>query len=225
MKADAEPADLIVSELTPLADSGELAGALAHEVNDFLNVLHLQLAVLELKAPPDARNDLIEVRRQANQLGELVKHWQRSRSLPAQVRPIDLGRLLHGLDLEPSSVALRIEAAPDLPPIQGVWSDVRRLLAFAIENAISAALPGPGQVVVRIESCEGGVRLRVEDSGPCVQPEFLANVFDLSFAGRPGTDRLELAACRAIVRRMNGTISAENMPSGGFAVVVELPTV
>jgi len=223
MKADPESAAPTPEELLPLADVAELAGALAHEVNDFLNVLHLQLAVLELKAPPDSRQDLAELRRQAKQLGELVKHWQRSRPLSAQVRPIDLRHLLEGLDFDHGAIQYRVDAVPDLPLIQGIPSDLRRLLVFLIENAISAAGPGPGRVVIRLEPSQGGVRLRVEDTGPGVPEQSLANLFDPSFAGRPGTDRLELAACRGIVMRTNGTIRAENLPAGGFAVVVELP--
>jgi two-component system sensor histidine kinase BaeS len=100
---------------------------------------------------------------------------------------------------------------------------VRRLINFLIKNAVSATGPGPGQVLVRVEPAELSVRLRVEDSGPSLPDESLPRAFEPAFAGRPGTDRLELAACRGIVRRMNGTIRAENVAAGRFAVVVELP--
>jgi signal transduction histidine kinase len=223
MNADVESADLTLHELSALADAGESAAALAHEVNDFLNVLHLQLAVLELKTPPDARGDLIELQRQAKQLAELTRHWQRSRFHPPQFRPIDLGLMLHRLDLGPGAAGVRIDVEPNVPPIQGVTSDVRRLVTFLIKNAVSAMGPGPRQVLVRAERAERGVRLLVEDSGPNLPDESLARAFEPAFAGRPGTDRLELAACRGIVRRMNGTIRAENVATSRFAVIVELP--
>jgi signal transduction histidine kinase len=223
MNADVKSADVTLHELSSLADAGELAAALAHEVNDFLNVLHLQLTVLELKSPPDPQGDLIELRRQAKQLAELIRHWQRSRSHPSQFRPIDLGLVLHRLDLEPGPVAVHIDVAPNVRLIQGIVTEVRRLVTFLIKNAISAASPGPGQVSVRVEPADRSVRLRVEDSGPKLPEDLLARVFEPSFAGRPRMDGLELAACRGIVRRMNGTIHAENVATGGFAVVVELP--
>src|SRR5262249_55884451 len=113
MNADVESADHTLHQLSALADAGELAAALAHEVNDFLNVLHLQLTVLELKAPQDARGDLIELQRQAKQLAELIRHWQRSRSHTARFRPIDLGLLLHRLGLSTGAAAVRIDVQPN----------------------------------------------------------------------------------------------------------------
>src|SRR5262249_22929815 len=219
-----ETAEQQIQDLAALADAGETAGALAHEVNDFLNVLLLQLAILEQKSSPEDQGKLVEVRRQGKQLGELVKHWQRSRAGAGEGRPIDLNRLLQHVDLGTGDVLVRMEVAPHLPCILGVPSDVRRLCTFLVKNAISAAQQGQKQVLVRTEAANGSVRLRVEDTGPTVSQELLAQLFEASFDGRPGTDRLELAACRSIVQRLHSKIRAEKRPGGGVAVVVDFPT-
>lgn len=223
MTDDKETVERQLRELTALADAGELAAALAHEVNNFLNVLLLQLAILEHNAPPEGRNELAAVRRQGKQLAELVKHWQCSRTRSTQGRPVDLNSVLQHLDFGPSDVRVRMDAAPNLPPILGVPSDVQRLCMFLVKNAISAAQQGQKQILVRTELADGSVRLGVEDTGPNVREESLAQFFDAAFTGRGGTDRLELAACRGIVRRMNGKIHAENVPDGGIIVAADLP--
>ena len=43
----------LLEELQRLADLGEIAGPLAHEVNNFLNVLALNVAVLEQLLPEE----------------------------------------------------------------------------------------------------------------------------------------------------------------------------
>jgi signal transduction histidine kinase len=65
--------------------------------------------------------------------------------------------------------------------------------------------------------------LRVEDTGPHAAPDVLGRMFEPQTRGREGTDSLELAACNALARRQEGTVRAENLPGGGFAVVVEFP--
>jgi signal transduction histidine kinase len=216
-----------VAQQLALADAGELAGPLAHEVNNFLNVVLLQMAALEQRLPA-ANTDLAEVRRQGKQLAELVKHWQRARDLSATpARPLDLNQLLQRLVAEaaasPNAVSVRLTTAPHLPMVLGIAADVHRLCWFLLKNAISAASQGQAQVWVRAEPAENAVCLRIEDAGADLPAESVSEVFEPSYVGRPGTERLELAACRSIVRRLNGRIHAENRPGGGLVLVVELP--
>jgi signal transduction histidine kinase len=226
MSADC-PAPEEAAHQLALADAGELAGPLAHEVNNFLNVVLLQLAILE-QTLPAASSDLAEVRRQGKQLAELVKQWQRARRLPAaEARRLDLNEILQHVAANVSGgsdyAAVRLVLTPRLAPIMAIGTDVQRLCLFLLKNAISAAGQGQAQVCVRTEPANGFARLRVEDTGPGLSPESLADFFEPTFTGRPGMDHLEIAACRGIVRRLNGKIYAENLPSGGIAVVVELP--
>jgi signal transduction histidine kinase len=228
MSADERAWEQERRELLAMANAGELAGPLAHEVNNFLNVLLLQLAVIEQTVPPDFRTDLTEVRRQGRQLGELVKHWQHHRKgQSSETVPLDLNGILQetiaGLHSEFGDVPLRLEPAPALPPISGSRTNLRRLCTFLVANAASAARHANGEVTIRTTSIPGRVILRVEDTGAAVAPQALPHLFEPDGPPRDGTDRLEIAACRVIVRRMQGTLQAENLPTQGLAMVVELP--
>jgi signal transduction histidine kinase len=97
-----------------------------------------------------------------------------------------------------------------------------RLCTFLLTNAAAVA-PDGGGVTVRTESAGEWVLLRIEDSGPVVAPELLPHLFEPAGAGREGTNRLEMAACRTIVRRLQGRIHAENRRTEGVTVVVDLP--
>ena len=53
-----------------LADLGELAGPLIHEVNNYLNNLTLHLALLQQQTPGGLTDDLQSLRRQAVRDGQ-----------------------------------------------------------------------------------------------------------------------------------------------------------
>jgi signal transduction histidine kinase len=233
-----------------LANVAELAGPVAHEVNNFLNALLLQLAVLEQLGPENLRSDLVEIRRQGKALATIVQQWQQyRRRQQAALRPTDLNRILAQAlavcmsdatpgapapwavpqgDSTPASsppdgvVPVHLVLAPELPPILAPSGDLKRLCAFLLANAAAAAGSQAGRITARTEAVKDLVRLRLEDTGPAVPPEALPHFFEPGPAPRPGTNSLELAACGGIVRRLQGRIRAENQPVG-LAVIVELP--
>lgn len=234
-----------------LANTGELAGPLTHEFNNFLNIVLLHIALLEAEVPERIRADLLEVRRQGAGTTSLVKQFQQyRRRLQVVQEQVDINGIVREVvqtlagpqsesellvKLPPSSriessslarpaaVPLRLALAPKLPAVLGSAADLKRLCTFLVMNAAAAAGPIGGHVTVRTESSDRNVLLRVEDTGPSVSPEMLLQLFEPASAGRPGTNSLELAACETLVRRLQGKIRGENGAEGGVAIIVELP--
>jgi signal transduction histidine kinase len=218
-----------LADLAALADIGEIASPLAHEFNNVLNTLLLHVAILEPAMDDSLRSDLAEMRKQAYAVTELVRQFQhyRKRQQPARSL-LDLNQVvrqtvakLSALDARfATSVAVDLE--PGLPGIAAKAADVNRLCRFLLGNAHAAGLPTGGSLEVR--TCLGpndSVKLHVGDSGPSFYPECLSSAFELALLPRPGTNRLELAACKSIVRRLEGSIHAANRPEGGVTVIVE----
>ena len=82
------------------------------------------------------------------------------------------------------------------------------------------------RISLLIGSRPGFVSFSVRDDGPGVREPDIEHIFDKFFrAGRstPGGTGLGLAICKGIVIAHGGTISAKNLPEGGFAVDFELP--
>lgn len=209
-----------------LASAGELAGVMAHEFSDFLNMLLLQVAVLEYRLPDSDRADFAEVRRHGNRASELVGLFQQYRKTQPRSRaPIDLADLVRGVVERLRRVMaetvgeVELELAEGVPPVRGSVTDVRRLVRFLVANALRAASP-QGRVVVATESADGVARLIVEDDGPAVSESQLGHLFTPA-SNREGVEALELAACRSLARRLRGRLSAEARPEGGVRVVLE----
>jgi signal transduction histidine kinase len=240
------------ARLAALADLGELAGPLAHEFNNFLNVLLLHVAILEQEVPESLRASLEEINRQGKDIAEIIRLWQQyRRSRQFDPGPVDLNRAVRaavtglaqradvgavpiavqdadGADSEaapPASdgVTVQLHLAADPLPVAAAEEDLERLCAFLVANAVTAT--STGSVLVHTARDGAGVLLRIDDSGPVIPTELLAEVFDLDAEVREGTNRLELAACKSIVRRVQGRLRAENRAEGGVSVAVQLSAV
>jgi signal transduction histidine kinase len=124
---------------------------------------------------------------------------------------------------EKEAVSVLLELAPQLPAVFGSYADLRRLCTFLVRNALGVAALCSGTVAVRTDLKQGKLILRVEDSGPSIAPEQLGQMFEAGSVCRAGSDSLELAACKSLVRRLQGRIHGETRGNGGMAIVVELP--
>jgi signal transduction histidine kinase len=236
-----------LAELSWLEDVAELVDPVIHEFNNFLNALLLHVAVLEPEVPQERQSDLAVLRKQGAWIKETILQFQKHRrSQRPSPRPADLHsciwaaidslrdgslpnlhvmgpsrQLLPNLDTA-GGIPVLLDFTSFLPQVVGPASDLQRLCAFLLRNA--AAVSSPGQPVeIRTQLIDNKVILRVEDAGPKVEEALLSRAFSPSSSARPGTDWLELAACKSIVKRMQGGILAENRAAGGLAVVVELP--
>lgn len=146
--------------------------------------------------------------------------------------PLDLGQVAEQAleelrpELEASGARVRVYA---MPSVQAEPAGARRLLVQLLGNALKFRRPGRApDVCVRARRVDGGfVELQVQDDGPGFDPALAGKLFTpfgrLHAASEfPGAG-LGLAACRRIVARHGGTISAESVPGGGAIVRARLP--
>jgi len=120
-------------------------------------------------------------------------------------------------------IQLSLDLSADRLPVSAHSTDLKRLCAFMVRNAIAAANAIGRCVKVRTQRAADKSLLRVEDNGPSVSPTDLAQVFEPHPTCRAGTSSLELAACRSLVRSLGGTIKAESGLENGLSLTVLLP--
>jgi signal transduction histidine kinase len=208
-----------------LATQGELARPVTHDFNNFLNVILLQVAVLEMELSPALRAELGEIRKQGNAVASLVRQFQRHRQQAPAPGPVDLNRAVReaAAQLAPGGIRPGLDLAPDLPPVSATPPELRRLCHFLFASARAVVDPTAGVVIVRTQATSGRVVARFEDNGPPIPAERLTHAFDPHMPAREGTSGLELAACRTMARRLRGNLSAENLQGGGVALILDLP--
>jgi len=128
------------------------------------------------------------------------------------------------------SVALSKHYA-ELPPVLCFPMQLQQVFMNVLMNACQAveerkALDGaPGEIRLRTELAEGGVRIAVADNGIGMTPEVQRRIFDPFFTTKEvgvGTG-LGLSTSYQIVRRHGGRLTFESQPGVGTTFSVWLP--
>lgn len=125
-------------------------------------------------------------------------------------------------------VDLRLELDSQLPAIYGVADQLTQLIMNLLINAMDALEPitdRPPTIIVSTRVEDGRVCMTVEDNGPGMEKEVLAQAFDAFFTTKPagkGTG-LGLSLCYSIMKRHEGTIEIDSTPGAGTRVQAFFP--
>jgi two-component system, LuxR family, sensor kinase FixL len=229
-----------LTHVARLSTMGEMAGSLAHELNQPLAAIttYAQACqrLLDKGGAPEAadiRDSLAEISRQALRAGEVIR---RLRGFVANraVRPelIGCNRLLEDAvalarpDLRANDVRLRLDVAPNLPDLMADAVQLQQVLINLIRNAIDATLQGGGaqrDITLRALCTPGGVEIAVHDHGPGLDLGALAKLFSPFFTTKPHGTGLGLAISRTIVQAHGGTLAYREEPGGGACFYFTLP--
>lgn len=168
----------------------------SHELRTPLGALQLQLERLsgEHRGPlNDAQQQLIvRMRRSLTRLTDMIQsllEYARIESgrLELCVEPFDLRELAQGviddftLQAETKNLVLRLEAAEGSASFESDARLVRLVLVNLIANALK--FTDTGEVVLSMELASDACFLRVQDSGPGIEPGLRAAVFEPFFQG------------------------------------------
>jgi PAS domain S-box-containing protein len=212
----------------------EMSAILAHEIRNPLGSLELFAGLLaEAGLPAECRAWVEQVQAGLRTLGATVNNVLHFHSLPAPNRaPADLGRLLDwvGGFLVPMARQARVELCLR-NRLAGVWfaADRHRLEQVLLNLVLNAlrAMPGGGWVEVsgqRIQHANGSAAsICVTDTGPGIDPEHAAKIFQPGFSTRLDGPGLGLAVCRKIAEQHGGSLDAANRPGAGACFTLTFP--
>jgi signal transduction histidine kinase len=229
-----------LAHLNRVAAMGELAASIAHELNQPLAGIlsNAQAAQRFLqRTPPDLRevgaalDDIVSDDRRAGQvikrMRALLRKGERSEA-PQDINELarEVARLL-GNDALLRGATLRLDLAPDLPPVGGDGVHLQQVLLNLVTNALDAVAekpPGARLVTVRTTPAgEGRVELCVEDTGKGIAPDDLARVFEAFYTTKPTGLGVGLAISRSIIEAHGGRLSVESQPGAGATFRCALP--
>ena len=222
-----------VRRSTRLADLGEVAAGLAHELR---NPLASMVGSIELlKSTPGLNGSearLMDiVLREAARLEQLVAAFLAfSRPAPPRREEVRLEEVISdALEVFANDpAAARLELTRSLLPTLA-WADpdqFRQVLMNLFLNAAQAAGGGEAEGRVRV-SCRPEGRTAVcliEDDGPGIAPQHLRQLFTPFFTTKERGTGLGLATVQRIVDTHGGTIEVDSAPGKGTRVTVRIPT-
>ena len=124
-----------------------------------------------------------------------------------------------------TGVTVRRDYAEHLPRIQAHGRELNQVWTNLIENAIDA-IDACGTITIRTSARDGCVVAEIEDDGPGMPPEVIAQVFDPFFTTKPpgkGTGLGLNISHNIVVQEHKGRIEVDSQP-GRTTFRVVLPT-
>ncbi len=220
----------------------EMVASVSHDLRTPLTALIGQLETIRLKRdalPAHERDELfaralqnaLHLQRLTDALAELAR--LDSPEFRSDPEPIAIGELADdvvqrfAVRAADAGIELTLEYPDGLPLAQVDAALVERALANLIDNALRVT-PRRGRVEVRVVPKAQTLRLEVSDTGPGVEPEEQARVFERFYQSSKhrdlrGSAGLGLAIVRRVAELHGGQAGVHSRHGAGATFFIELP--
>ena len=213
---------------------GAMASTLAHELNQPLQAIGNFVAGVRrmLERPEPDRlmleRGLLSIEQCAQRAGSVIRSLRAMSGDEARRETVGVNALVR----EAASLALagggdgatiRYELAEDaavsVDPVQ-----IQQVLIALVKNAAEAMRSfSRREIAISSSLVNGGVVIRVDDSGPGLPPETLKTLFESRVSSKPDGMGIGLPVSRTIVEAHGGKIAAANRETGGASFRLTLP--
>lgn len=227
--------------LSKLAEVGQLAASVGHELRNPLAAVRNGLAYVSKRAlDPSATGEVLsadprfrkfldlmdhELRASARIIGDLLDF---ARERPPDLRPCPLAPLVDEvISLVPPkpNVTIVNDVSESLPIPRLDKEQFRQALINLVQNAVEATHSDqPG--LVRVEAVGGNshpLQIRVSDNGVGIPSDIASKIFQPLFTTKTKGTGLGLAIVAGMVQRHGGTISVNSVQGKGSTFQIELP--
>ena len=230
-----------LAHLTRVSTLGELAGSLAHELNQPLTAIlsNAQAAQRFLATEPvnlgevrEILHDLVDDTRRASEVIRKIRALVKKGDLeatPLSVASVirDVALLVHS-DAIVRGIRMQVSVTPQLPPVHGDKVQLQQVVLNLLLNAFDAlescsALDREVAIEVTLEEGDT-ICVSVRDSGTGLPGKTFDKLFLPFFTSKRDGLGLGLSISRSIVEMHGGCIWAQNNEDRGATFCFTLPT-
>lgn len=214
-----------------LTSMGILAAGVAHEINNPLTNVSLNLEMLRDLVgghdKTDKKLDSIERNIQrASTIARDLLHFSREKE--TSFEPVNINETIrssHNLVKNRKLSSIIHLRLGEIPPIMGIPYKLEEVFINLLMNSIDACEEGDF-IEVETSAQAGRVIVEITDTGHGIHPDYSTQVFDPFFTTKEigkGTG-LGLSVCYNIIKQHRGDISLVSSDQGGAVVTITLPT-
>jgi PAS domain S-box-containing protein len=229
-----------LARVARLTTMGELAAAIAHEINQPLAAVvtngNASLRWLARDTPnlEEAQQAVNRIVKEANRASDVIG---RIRTLLRNDKPEFVGLNINDAirdvltlaqsALQSRGVSVRTELPAGLPPVLGDRVQLQQVIMNLIINgadAMQQVTDRPRVVSIRSRLDTDSVQVAVEDSGTGLDASMIGRIFDPLFTTKPNGMGMGLSICRSIVEAHGGRLEAANGACHGAVFQFSVPT-
>ncbi len=212
-----------------LAAIGQVAGGVAHELRNPLNVVKTSVYYLlnaRSASPEKKAEHLQRIERHILLADGVITALSNFARLPVpNLRPFPVEKCLREV-LEttslPDNCQVVIDCPPSLPPVLADIDQVRIVFSNLIRNA-REAMPQGGHLALTGQRAGDAVEVAVRDTGVGIPPDQLGHILEPLYSTKARGLGLGLAIARAILDKSNGSLRVESELGQGSIFTVRLP--
>lgn len=212
-----------------LATIGQVAGGIAHELRNPLNVIQTSTYYLQNAknpTPEKVKEHLQRIERRVTTADQVIAAVSRftKMDLPA-LEPFNVTQCLQE-SLKEANVPPEIEQDLDFPSqpsilAQGDDSQIRLVFSNLIRNACEA-MPHGGRLSIRLKPTSEMINTEIEDTGSGIEPERLQQIMEPLYSTKTRGLGLGLAISKAVIDRHRGELFVVSEPGKGSVFTVRL---
>lgn len=218
-----------------LAAVGQLAGGVAHEVNNPLQIIlsRVQLLTMRHRDVPRLQDDLRLIESNVKRISRIIRSlldFARYNSGEMEWSHVDVAHLARQTctliqhQLDRAGIALTLDAPADLPKVYGNAGEIEQVFLNLLLNA-QHATPSGGRIEIRIRADGKRVVASVSDTGTGIPKDVLPKIFEPFFTTRSaeGGTGLGLSIIYGILQKHRGRIEVESQVGVGTTFTIHLP--
>jgi two-component system NtrC family sensor kinase len=236
-----------------LAEIGEMAAGFAHEINNPLQIIKSEQALVEIlleevsgkfdeqtrDAMGEIEASLDQIKLQVNRCADIThailkfgrkNETQQQRLIPAQIIP----EIIHMIEKKAKVGGINIlkDISEDSPAFMGDPSQFQQVLLNLFNNALDTiterhGVSGGELSITCSQKDEQWLVILIRDNGTGIRPENMGKIFSPFFTTKPvgkGTG-LGLSVCYGIIEGFGGTMEVKSELNVGTTFVISLPAV
>lgn len=212
-----------------LATIGKVAGGVAHELRNPLNVVKTSVYYLlnAKNAPPEKiKSHLERIERQVGVADRVITALNDFARLPVpELQSVDVEGVLKEIvevTTLPRNITVEWSLGLPRPLVLGDRAQLQIVFSNLIRNARDA-MPEGGSLGLIATSLGEFVEITIRDSGVGISSENLSRVFEPLYSTKAKGIGLGLSIAHEILGRHNGTLSVKSEPGAGSSFTVRLP--
>jgi two-component system sensor kinase FixL len=213
-----------------LATIGKVAGGVAHELRNPLNVVKTSVYFLlnaKNASPEKIKTHLDRIERQVGVADRVITALNDFARLPVpQLDRVEVEACLKEV-LEvttlPGDVQVEWSMAPPAPAVLSDRAQLQIVFGNLIRNARDA-MPQGGRLTLAARGIGDHVEITIQDTGVGIPKENIARIFEPLYSTKAKGIGLGLSIAHEILGRQNGSLHVTSEPGIGSSFTIRLPS-
>jgi signal transduction histidine kinase len=208
---------------------GQMAGGVAHELRNPLNVVKTSVYYLmntKKASPEKIAEHLQRIERQVGLADKVITALSDFAKLPfPQVRPVQIDHCVaEALEFTslPASIEVIVFAKTDVSPVLADPDQLQIVFTNLFRNARDA-MPSGGKLTISNSASDGFVDVTIADTGAGISREDLVRIMEPLYSTKTRGLGLGLAITKAIVEKHGGRLQVSSEQGKGSTFTVRLP--